>query len=94
MNSIIVSLLTIYLLIINLIAFCMMISDKHKAKRRQYRIPEATLFGLAFAGGSVGIFLGMQIARHKTQHPKFFIGIPVIILLQVGVIVAIFSMIF
>ena len=32
----------------------------------------------------------MRIIRHKTRHNKFMIGIPLIILLQVGVILAVY----
>jgi uncharacterized membrane protein YsdA (DUF1294 family) len=66
-----------------------MLSDKQKAKKGAWRIPEATLMGVAAIGGSLGAFAGMRLFRHKTKHPKFFIGIPVIIILQIGIAVAI-----
>ena len=56
-----------------------MLSDKLKAQRRQYRIPEATLMGAAAIGGSLGAMMGMHLFHHKTKHPKFFIGIPVLL---------------
>lgn len=73
----------IYVCVINVIAFLMYGLDKVKAKRRQWRIPESTLLGVAVIGGSIGAFLGMQIFHHKTKKPKFYIGIPVIFILQV-----------
>lgn len=75
-----------YLIIINVIAFCVFGIDKNKAKRKQWRIPEATLIGLAVLGGSAGALLGMRLFHHKTKKPKFFIGVPVIIAIQIALI--------
>lgn len=61
--------------------------DKQKARKNQWRIPEATLFSVALAGGSLGVFLGMYSARHKTKHLKFTVGIPVILLLDILLLV-------
>lgn len=75
-------LLLVYLFIINASGFLLMLWDKHKAKKNLWRIPEATLMGFAYLGGSLGIILGMHTARHKTQHPKFSIGVPIIFATQ------------
>ncbi|MGL4656797.1 MAG: DUF1294 domain-containing protein [Sarcina sp.] len=71
-----------YLIIINIIAFILMYVDKVKAIKHQWRIQESTLMGFAIFGGSIGGILGMQIFRHKTKHPKFYIGMPVILIIQ------------
>ena len=76
-----------YLIAINLLGLILMGVDKIKAKRRKWRIPEATLFLVAAIGGSVGSIAGMYIFRHKTKHMTFKIGIPLIIFLQVLFIV-------
>jgi len=68
-----------YLIIINFIAFIMYGLDKRKAEKQAWRTPEATLIGVAAIGGSIGAFAGMQFFRHKTKHPKFTIGVPVIL---------------
>lgn len=68
--------IVLWLLITNTLAFALFGIDKVKAKRRQWRIPEATLLGIAASGGGMGALLGMQIFRHKTKHAKFLIGIP------------------
>ena len=34
-------------------------------------------------GGSLGVMMGMRLFRHKTLHPKFSIGVPVILVLQI-----------
>lgn len=77
----------IYLLIVNALGFLLMLIDKQKAKRNLWRIPEATLMGVAAIGGSIGSLLGMYTFRHKTKHPKFTIGIPVILVLQIALAV-------
>ena len=76
-------LILIYLLIINAVAFLLMLVDKHKAKKKLWRIPEATLMTVAALGGSVGSLLGMYTVRHKTRHPKFTVGIPLLLALQI-----------
>ena len=74
----------LYLLIVNAIAFLLMLIDKKKAKKKKWRIPEATLMGFASIGGSIGALMGMYTFRHKTLHKKFTIGIPVILILQLA----------
>ena len=73
----------LYLIIINAAGLLYMLTDKYRAKKNLWRIPEARLLLIAVLGGSIGIFAGMQLARHKTKHPKFFIGVPVILAVQV-----------
>lgn len=76
-------LLILYLLIINALGFLLMLADKHKARKNLWRIPEATLIGVALFGGSLGSLLGMYAVRHKTKHLSFTLGIPVILGIQV-----------
>jgi uncharacterized membrane protein YsdA (DUF1294 family) len=73
----------IYLILINIIAFIMYGADKRKAVKRQWRIPERTLIGVAVLGGGFGALLGMRVFHHKTKHPKFTIGVPAIIIIEV-----------
>lgn len=61
--------------------------DKWKARHKRWRTPEATLLWLAVLGGSVGALLGMRVWHHKTQHKKFTIGVPLILLAQVALAV-------
>ena len=72
-----------YLLLINAVAFILMLTDKYKARKNLWRIPEAVLMGSALLGGSVGALAGMYACRHKTKHLKFTLGIPVILVLQI-----------
>ena len=73
-----------YLIIINAVAFLLMLADKQKARKHRWRIPEATLMGCAALGGSIGALAGMYLFRHKTKHPKFTLGIPAILLIQLA----------
>lgn len=72
------------LLTLNLLTFIIYGIDKFKAKKSKWRIPESTLLLLAVFGGSIGAWLGLQVWRHKTQHKKFYIGIPVIMAVQMA----------
>lgn len=71
-----------YLLLINAAGFLIMRSDKRRAVKNMWRIPERSLMTLAALGGSAGVFLGMVIFRHKTKHPKFSIGVPLLLTIQ------------
>lgn len=75
--------LPVYLLLINAAGFLLMLLDKRKAIKKQWRIPEATLMTVAALGGSVGSLAGMYLFRHKTRHPKFTLGIPAILAAQI-----------
>lgn len=78
--------LIIYLIGINVVTFFIYGIDKWKARRGKWRIPEDTLIWLAIASGSIGALLGMYLFRHKTQHKKFTLGIPAIILVQAVIV--------
>ena len=71
-----------YLLTINASGCLIMLVDKQKARKNLWRIPEATLLTVAILGGSVGCLVGMRLFHHKTRKPKFYIGIPVILAMQ------------
>ena len=76
-----------YLFVINTLTFLLYGIDKYKAKKNQWRISEATLLMMAVFGGSIGAWIGMRLWHHKTKHKKFKYGIPVIIIIQVGLVV-------
>ena len=73
----------IYLVIINVLGFLTMSLDKAKAKKQKYRISENTLLFVALIGGSLGSYLGMYCFHHKTKHMKFYIGMPLILFIQI-----------
>ena len=70
----------IYLIVINLIGFYMMWSDKRKAKWGKWRIPEQTLFIVTALGGGIGTIAGMYTFHHNTKKTKFTIGLPTILI--------------
>lgn len=72
-----------YMIVVNVLAFCLYGIDKRKAIMDKWRIPEATLLGVAFLGGSLGAWVGMQLFRHKTKHWKFKILVPLFFIMQV-----------
>ena len=77
-----------YYLLVNLLGFYAMYTDKLRAKKRAFRIPEATLFATAIIGGSIGCIAGMYVFRHKTRHWHFVYGMPLILILQIIGIIA------
>lgn len=77
----------IFLLAINIVTFFVYGIDKFKAKKNSWRISEKSLILLAVFGGSIGAWCGIKAWKHKTKHQKFTIGIPVILLLQIGIFI-------
>ena len=77
-------LILLYLLIVNALAFILMLADKRKAQKKLWRIPESTLLLSAAIGGSIGALAGMYTFRHKTKHLKFTLGVPAILILQIA----------
>ncbi|MFC6331049.1 DUF1294 domain-containing protein [Paenibacillus septentrionalis] len=72
-----------YVLFLNIYLYWLMGKDKDAAKKNLPRIPERHFFLFSILGGATGAYLGMQAHRHKTQHRKFKIGLPIIIAVQV-----------
>lgn len=75
-----------YLFIMNAAGFLICAYDKRAAIKKKRRVSEAALFAIAVLGGSPGVFAAMLIQRHKTQKPKFIIGIPFIMILQAALV--------
>lgn len=72
-------LILVVLAAINLIAFLLMFLDKLKSTNPDApRISEGRLFFLATVFGSLGVYLGMFVFRHKTKKWYFLIGIPLL----------------
>ena len=79
----------IYFALISAVSIVVTIADKVLAIHRGRRVPEATLLTLSAMGGSVAMYITMQIIRHKTRELKFMLGIPVIMALQCALIFAV-----
>ena len=80
----------LYFLIMNLIGFLTMGIDKKRARRRQRRIPEKLLFGIAVLSGCYGSYLGMRVYHHKTRHKLFSIGLPILMVLHLVLLIIFF----
>ncbi|SFR69258.1 DUF1294 domain-containing protein [Anaeromicropila populeti] len=79
--------LLLYAGAINLTGFTLMYIDKRRAQHHKWRVRERNLLAVAVLGGSIGSIAGMQIFHHKTKHPKFYIGIPTILIVQVFILI-------
>lgn len=74
-------LLSIYLVLINLLALWMYGVDKYRAKKKKWRTPELSLIMSAALGGGFGAFIGMRLFRHKTKHMKFQVLVPLFLVI-------------
>ena len=92
MENLALSIFLAYIAVISLISVIVCIYDKKisKKNRVELRTPEKNLMLLSALGGSVAMFITMQIIRHKTKHVKFMLGIPLIIIVQVGIVFLLF----
>lgn len=78
----------IYLGLVSLVSVIVTAHDKRAAMKNRRRVPERTLIMLSIIGGSVAMYMTMQMIRHKTRHAKFMIGIPIIMILQLAAVIA------
>lgn len=75
--------------VMSFIAFAVTMYDKLASQAGKRRIPEKTLMLIGFFGGAIGMYVTMQLIRHKTKHKKFMICLPVFILLHIAAIIAV-----
>ena len=79
----------IYIAVISLVSVIVCCYDKIASKHMtKHRTRERTLLLLSALGGSVAMLITMFIIRHKTKHIKFMLGIPLIIIAQIALAVA------
>lgn len=70
--------LTIFLAI-NIMSFVVMLIDKQRAVRgNTNRISEGVMFFWSAVFGSLGIYVGMYVFKHKTRKWYFKIGLPLL----------------
>ena len=84
--EIMIKIVCVYLLMINAVAFILYGIDKRKAIKRKWRVPEATLIGIAALGGALGALFGMLAWHHKTRKWKFRILVPLCLIVWVAII--------
>ena len=68
--------------LLSIVSTVVTIADKLRAKNHRWRVPENTLLLIAAIGGALSMLVTMLIIRHKTQHRKFMVGLPIIVLFQ------------
>ncbi len=71
-----------YLALISILSVVVTVHDKIRAREHGWRVPENVLLLLSALGGSAAMYGTMLLIRHKTQHSKFMLGIPIIFLFQ------------
>ena len=72
-----------YIIIVNILAFCLYGIDKSAAIKQKQRIPNRVLLLMAVIGGSLGALAGMYIFRHKTKKWYYTITVPVLLMIQI-----------
>ena len=91
-KDIILVIACLWVIALSVISIVVCIYDKviSKRDRVELRIPEKVLLLLSALGGSLAMYITMQITHHKTKHAKFMIGIPVIMAVQIVLIILYF----
>lgn len=78
-----VYLLMVYFLASNIFAIAVTVYDKKAARKKYRRIPEKNLLITAALSGCITMYVTMHIIHHKTRKPKFMVGIPVILIVEI-----------
>lgn len=82
--------LVMWLLLASVLIFVIYGGDKMAARKSWRRVPESTLLVLGLVGGWPGAVLGQQLFCHKTQKQPFKTYFFITVLLNIGVIVALY----
>lgn len=77
----------IYVLTMSAVTFCVFVYDKWQAEHGGWRVREFVLLMLSLLGGAVGGLLAMHLVRHKTRVYYFAWGLPIMIILQAGLVI-------
>lgn len=76
-----------FLVIMNVITFMLYWYDKECARKRKWRVAEISLLSFSFFGGALGAYIAMHGLRHKTQHKKFQICVPIFLTIQIIILI-------
>lgn len=76
--------LVAYIVIVNIIAFCLYGIDKSAAIKQKQRIPNRVLLLIAAFGGSLGALAGMYTFRHKTKKWYYTVTVPALLIIQIA----------
>ena len=77
----------VVLMILNAVSFLLFGVDKMMAKRGMRRIPEKVLIGSALCFGGPGALGAMCLFRHKTKKSGFTLLVPLVSILQAGLVI-------
>ena len=77
----------IYALVMSAVTFGVFVYDKRQAERGGRRVREFVLLTLSLLGGAIGGLLAMHLVRHKIRVYYFSWGLPIMIVLHVGLVV-------
>lgn len=83
-----IKLIAVYFAFISILTVVITCIDKINAKNGSKRIPEDFLMTLGLLGGSPAEYITMRFIHHKTKHKKFMVGLPVLIVIQILIISA------
>ncbi len=72
----------IYVIVGSIVGFLSMYIDKQNAMKHRSRIKEKHLLIIALLTGGIGSLVGMYGCHHKTRKPQFYIGIPIIVIME------------
>ena len=89
-KSVVAWLLIVIAAVMSVLSVVVCVADKIRSKKKgRTRVSEATLMTLSAFGGALFMFLTMLVVRHKTKHPRFMIGLPLMIIYQAAIAYAI-----
>ena len=74
-----------------MIAVVLAARDKNAAINNKRRVKERTLIIVSLLGGAAAMLFALLVFRHKVRRLKFMVGIPFIILMQIGAIMFVFN---
>ena len=72
-----------YLIAVSAMGLVLTVYDKWASRhRKKRRVAELTLFLWAVFGASLAMYMTMLLIRHKTNHKRFMLGLPLLLVAQ------------
>ncbi len=88
-KKIIIIVLGAYIVIINVISYLAMWWDYKRRHHRSKRFSNRALIGMAVAGGSAGILIGMYKYKRKWDKKEFARGVPIILVAELIIFIVV-----
>lgn len=70
-------------ILLNTIGLITMYTDKKRAQNNKWRVSEKRIWLISGLGGATGVYVGMKLFRHKTNHKNFVIITPILIVINI-----------